>query len=452
MNKKQLQNWIKNDKFCNKVFHSSITKKDIKEVAEKLRVFIPETPSEKDNAFLINKSFLKWKKNYIELIFKDDEFNMCPYIQDKEDFVWKFNTTVTGELVMTKSQFDSWRRIPSKFDDFKTRKYEITGEGDFEAGNWYSRDEILGRIFNQKNTKPLLFVKKRMIPISRIASHLERKLEDYTLKDEFQEIWQQITEALERMGVTFYTCSENGNEKYIWYEDFAIIPFIALDPTKFKQSLPWPAIPVNVLLDIQEDDYESTLRFLHQASLLRSIKRYKSNTSYLVQCSYMEDNNKDSFQYGFWIKTYANEEYSLVMDAIIDYIGNSDNYQNSQEKSLEENKRNYTKEQKSMETDFVHWYGEWGKYMLKNIKEKTIKQGITWPPDCLSCIMNLSMYYPNILTQKLTKPSSLLLEITYPLFYVQKSNVLKVVPEKFKCFFLIDKKSFKSDFITEISR
>ena len=456
MDKKQLQNWIKNDKFCEKVFQKGITEEEVKKAGKDKRVFIPKTPSTKNDVFFINKVFGKWKRNYIELEFKDDEFNMCPYIEDKDDLVWKFDTKITGKLIMTKSKFDNWRRASSKFDDSKPRPYEIEKNEDFEYGDWYDRDEILRRILKQKISVPVSFVKKRMIPISKIASHLEKKLESYNLNDEFQEIWRQITESLAHMGVTFYSFPGNDNEKYLWYEDFAMIPFIALNTTKFKQSLPWPAIPINVLLDIEEDDYESILRLLHQASLLRSINRYQNHKSYISLIDYRKADipeeswikynyNKEDIRYGYWIDTYNNENCACVIDRIFKYIDDTCFYQNSQEKSLEENKRNYPKEQESIENNFVKWYGEWGEYMLKAIKAKTIELGISWPPHDLATQMKLCMYFPNCVN--LTFFSSLLLKITYPLFYFPEDNVLKVVPQKFKSFFLISIKSFKSAFI-----
>lgn len=460
MDKKQLQDWIQNDKFSNKVYKKDITEEEIKKVAKDKRVLIPEMPLTQNDVFLINKTFCKWKRDYIELAFKDNEFNMCPYVKAKDDLIWKFDTEITGDLIMTKSKFDNWRRATSKFDDSEPRPYEIVSNDDFESGGWYDRDEILRRILMQKAASPVSFVKKRMIPISKIASHLKKRLEEYNLKDEFQEIWRQITESLERMGVTFYTCSGNNSEKYLWYEDFAMIPFIALNTTRFKQSLPWPAIPVNVLLDIPENDYESILRFLHQASLLRSTNRYQHNKSYLSPWFFLIDYSKtnipeesrikynysnEDIRYGHWINTYYDEENARVIDTIFKYIDETSCYQYLQEKSLEKNKKNNQERQESIENEFVEWYGEWGEYMLKNIKAKTIKQGISWLSDDLASKMKLYMYYSNQVN--LTSPSSLLLEITYPLFYFPQSNVLKVVPQKFKSFFLTSIKSFKSDFI-----
>lgn len=456
MDKKQLQDWIKDDKFSNKVFKKDITEEEIKKVAKDKRVLIPEMPLTQNDVFLINKTFCKWKRDYIELEFKDNEFNMCPYVKGKDDLIWKFDTEITGDLIMTKSKFDNWRRATSKFDDSEPRPYEIVSNDDFESGGWYDRDEILKRILKQKAASPVSFVKKRMIPISKIASHLKKRLEKYNLKDEFQEIWRQITESLERMGVTFYTCSGNNSEKYLWYEDFAMIPFIALNTTKFKQSLPWPAIPVNVLLDIPENDYESILRFLNQASLLRSTNRYQHNKSYLSPWFVPFDYNKtnipeesrikyyysnEDIRYGHWINTYNNKSYALVIDAIFNYIKKISYLQ---EESLEKNKKNNQEEQESTENKFVERYGEWGEYMLKNIKAKTIKQGISWASVDLASPMAICEYTNYV---DFIPSSSLLLGITYPLFYFPQSNVLKVALQKFKGFFLTSIKSFKSDFI-----
>lgn len=471
MNKKQLQNWIKNDKFCDKEFKKNITEVEVKKAAKDKRVFIPETPSTKNDTFLINKTFCKWKKNYIESKFTDNEFNMCPYIIDEGEFVWIFDTRINNKSVM--KNFDNWRRESSKSDypktsEYETREYEINGTPDFEGGAWYDRDEILKRILKQKTASPVSFVKERMISISKIASHLERRLEDYNLKDEFQEIWRQITESLERMGVTYYTCSGNDSEKYLWYEDFAMIPFIALDTTKFKQSLPWPAIPVNILLDIPENDYESILRFLHQASLLRSIKD-------LYAPSWAKKPKNWDIREGEWVKVDINYTKALVIDQLINLAHKTQlltgvkecpielNSQNTQSKYYDflllnwEDQEGYIEKQQIMERLFERRFGDWGSYMLNVIKSK-VRIPVSETEPLKNSSFKFSYFSPEIddilsnpgRMQKDFKASHLLLKITYPLFYFPKDNVIKVATEKGINFILTTISAFKVDFIKKI--
>lgn len=274
MNKIEAKIWIQNDKFLKKIPDKDLSEEQILYKAKEQRVIIPVSPSDKNTLF-VNKAFSKWKQDFIESEFTDNEENMCPCIQNNDKIIWAFDTAITNIKFMEKSAFNNWRRDSH---DIKNgwRNYGIESEPDYEGKAWYDRDKILQRAFNQKDTDPMKFVKKRMIPISAIKLHLKESFERCDKKYNFEKIWNQLIHSLELMGVVFFTCQENKKEKYMWYEDFAVIPYIAIIELKIEEFTS-PTIPVRMLLDIEGDDFYTIWLFLNQASLIRCLNQYQQS-------------------------------------------------------------------------------------------------------------------------------------------------------------------------------
>lgn len=466
----KIMSWVGNRKFFKKVEKETagndekLQKEETwKEAAKEYRLLLPSSPTDRRTLF-INRSFRKWKAKIAESKFIDNEFNMCPCIGNGEEVVWRFDTKISGANFMPK--FNDWRRTTVSFEQKGySRNNAMEGTQDFEGGRWYDRDEILQRMFRQKDqAKTKAFVQKRMLDIDSVFSHLRHRLESSGISEkDNEEICTQIKQSLEMLEISYFTNKENPGKKYIWYEDFAMIPFIALDATKFDKQLPWRAIPVNLLLDIEENDYESVLLFLNQASLLRSIKQYQNNKAQVPPISFASSTpsisgNKDitskydftgekwSGEDDFWgrfsIKADINIQISIVFGHVINQIkkyyleGNFDE------------KKDFTKEQQPVEEEFENWFVQ-GKEILKILKSEVQKNSqekrLFWKnikPNDLRSMFSLPMYYPKILSNG----NYSVIEVTYPLFFTAESGVAKVSSPETSQYFLVNENSFESIF------
>lgn len=453
----EVKNWVRNEKFFQKVKKENKAKdkddsvlleeKTWIDAAKNYRFLLSISPLDKSK-LLINKSFMKWKSGTAELECIDNEFHMCPYTLNGNEIIWKFNTVISGSNFM--KNFNDWRR--KKNVDGEGRIYALNiAQEDFEGGRWYDRNEILHRLFNQKDqAKAHQFVKKRMLPIDLVFSHLMDKLKKALKKYDMSEndcvkicdeTCRQIKLSLKMLGVPLFSSKQHPGKAYIWYEDFAMIPFIALDSSQFNVPLPWPAIPVNVLLDIQENDCDSAFRLLNQAGLLRSVHHYRNNKIKVIPYYFIRDRYNidfDSFLLENWIEAYTDDKISDTLFAAINYI----------EKLCDEcncdKDGDFTKEQQPIEGKLESLFGNWDKHILDILKSEVSKRiewkKLTWKnisPNCLNEVAHLLQYYPDLVP--INGIYQLMVEITYPLFRIPKTNVIEILPIKNHQFWIMDR-------------